>query len=361
MLGKCVASVALALGLALAGCADDGGSSDGSDALPEASTDESNLTTAEATRVCNAIAAPRPWTQAESEQLLAETVRRFAELKRNNDALVAQRGVGGFAGAKSSVWKAISTGDRARAATIIRPHLKPGFDANQVAGTIDGTSCIGVVYRVLGAVYASLGRAEEWKAIEKCGRAFNSDGLHVQQALMKNGWPAPTLGFVTDANKLPGSNDEDVGQHRAFVNSAAAGVYFGTPVSKTMMLKNFLPSPGSNTRLDEELFLRIGRSRTIAMSTMRGAFHVPFIVPASFVPQDLAPRSAGRTEWLNARERGEPFVLESHSLREPWDDTNFEVRSLKATIKETVGKDVTYGTGTLLFAPLSESPLASQQ
>jgi hypothetical protein len=346
------------LALALAGCADEGLSSEDEHPSTEGSeaSEEAALSTAEATQICNAIPAPRPWTQDESEKLLRETVARFADLKRDNDRLVAQRGVGGFAGAKSSVWKAISTGDRARAATIIRPHLKPGFDANAVVKTIDGTSCIGVVYRVLGAVYTSLGRADEWKAIEKCGRAFASVGLNVQQALIKNGWPAPTLGFVTDANKLPGSNPEDISQHQGFMNAAAQGSYFGTPVSKTMMLKNFLPSPGSTTPVDDELLLRIGRSKTIAMSTMRGSFHVPFIVPASFVPEDLAPPT-GRAEWLTARERGEPFVLESHSLREPWDATNFEVRSLKATIRETVGKAVTYGTGTLLFAPLSESPL----
>jgi hypothetical protein len=33
---------------------------------------------------------------------------------------------------------------------------------------------------------------------------------------------------------------------------------------------------------------------------------------------------------------------------------------MQATIEETVGKDVTYGTGTLLFAPLSDSPLTPQ-
>jgi hypothetical protein len=336
---------------ACAGNADDG-------ADDASAPEEAALTTAEATRICSAIPAPRPWTAEESAKLVDETVRRFAELKRNNDALVARRGVGGFAGAKSAVWKAISAGDNARAASLIRPHLKPGFDASQVVSTIDGTSCIGVVYRVLGAVYTSLGRADEWKAIEKCGRAFDSDGLHVQQALIKNGWPGPTLGFVTDANKLPGSNADDVGQARDFMHAAAGGSYFGTPVSKDLMMKNFLPSPGSSTPVDDELLLRIGRSHTLAMSTMRGAFHVPFIVPAAVVPEDLAPSGSDRDEWQHARSRGEPFVLESHSLREPWDDTNFQVRSLKMTIEETVGKDVTYGTGTLLFAPLTDSPLA---
>src|SRR6185369_10183827 len=134
----------------------------------EASSEESGLSAAEAKRVCDAIPAPRPWTKEESDKLLTEAIARFADLKRHNDALVAQRGVGGFAGAKSSFWKAISAGDQARAESIIRPHLKPGFNARQVASTIDGTSCIGVVYRILHAVYTSLGREEEWKAIEKC-------------------------------------------------------------------------------------------------------------------------------------------------------------------------------------------------
>jgi hypothetical protein len=354
MIQRSVAVAFLALGALVGGCAGD---NDDDSVDPVA---EGALTTAEATRICNAIPAPRAWTPEESEKLVTQTVSRFAELKRSNDALIARQGVGGFAGAKSGVWKAIVANDKTRAANLVRPHLKPGFDARKVVDEMDGTSCIGVVYRVLKAVYADLGRAEEWAAIEKCGRAFNSDGLHVQQALIKNGWPSPALGFVTDANKLPGSNAEDVGQHRDFVNAAARGSYFGTPVSTTMMLKNFLPTPGSSTRADEALLLQIGKGRTMAMSTMRGAFHVPFIVSAGLVPEDLAPRGSGRDAWLAARGRGEPFVLESHSLREPWDDTNFEVRSLKATIQETVGQAVTYGTGTMLFAPLAESPLSPQ-
>lgn len=96
---------------------------------------------------------------------------------------------------------------------------------------MQGTSCIGRVYEILREVYKSLGRESEWAAIEKCGRARDSDGLHVQQALIKNGWPAPTLGFVTDDAKAPGAG-EDVDIHRGFLQSRAQGTYFGTPVSK---------------------------------------------------------------------------------------------------------------------------------
>lgn len=315
---------------------------------------------AEAERVCDLIQPPRPWTRAESEKLLTESARRFNELKRENDALIARRGVGRFAGAKSAVYKAKLENNRRRMKDLIRPHLKAGFDLDAVVDEVEGTSCIGVVYRILSAVYKDLGREQEWKTIEACGRKWGSDGLHVQQALIKNGWPSPTMGFVTDANRLPGNNDADRSQHRDFVNAAARGSYFGTPVSQAKMMKNFFPTPGSSTRVDESVFLEVGKMNTIAMSTMRGAYHVPLIVPAHVIPEDLAPSGSARNEWVRARDRGEPFILESHSTREPWDATNFEVRSLKATIAETMGSSVTYGTGTLLFAPVLESPLSGE-
>lgn len=356
---RAVAFLLLALGGALAACAGES-SNDEADP-PEGVTEEAPLTAAEraeAEAACGRIQAPRPWTREESEKLLTESARRFAELKRSNDALIARRGVGRFAGAKSATYKAVLSGDRRRVKELIRPHLKPGFDLDDVAADIEGTSCIGVVYRILGAVYADLGRADEWKTVETCGRKWGSDGLHVQQALIKNGWPSPTMGFITDANRLPGNNDEDRSQHRDFVNAAARGSYFGTPVSTAKMMKNFFPTPGSSTRADESVFLEVGKMNTIAMSTMRGAYHVPFIVPAHVIPEDLAPAGSARGEWTRARDRGEPFILESHSTREPWDATNFEVRSLRATIAETMGSSVTYGTGTMLFAPVLESPLS---
>ncbi len=309
---------------------------------------------ATATAICNAIPTPRPWTKQETDQLLDLTVARFSALKRDNDALIKRRGVGAYAGVKTEVQKAIDRRDWSTAAAIIRPRLKPGYDARTVVKEIAGTSCIGRVYAVLREVYAELGRAEEWKAIEKCGRAWASDGLHVQQALIKNGWPSPTLPFVSDALDLPGSASE-VAIHEEFLRAVTRGTYYGTPVSKTAMMKNFLPSPGSTTTRDERALLALGRSRFLGFGTLRGAFHVPLVAPAASIPVDLAPASGtARTEWLAARDRGEPFILESHSLRQPWDPTNFEIRPLTDAIDETLRESVTYATGTLLLAQFSE-------
>lgn len=347
-------SFVMAGAFALPGCAaDPNDSSDDADGdrgtIDEEGDDsrsqESNLTSSEKDAICNRIPSPRAWTPEEQSKLVSEVVRRFVELKKKNDALVKERGVGGFAGARTEVYKAIVRNDIVAAAAIVKPKLKPGFDATQVAKSIQGTSCIGRVYEVLREVYKSLGREAEWTAIEKCGRAWDSDGLHVQQALIKNGWPAPTLGFVTDKAKAPGPAGEDADIHAGFVRSIARGTYYGTPVSKTNVLENFLPSPGSATRKDETKLLQIGASKFLAVGTLRAAYHVPFIVNAAAVPDEAIPA------FLAAKRRGEPFVMESHSLRQPWDATNFEIRPLTEVIKETMTQSVVYSSGTILFAP----------
>ncbi len=344
-----VSGLTVLLATACASEVADGDGPDDTSDEPEVST--SNLTSAEKDAICNAVPRGRAWTAEESEQLLVEVAKKAVETKRANDALIAQRGVGGYVGAGTDFWKAIGRNDKAAAAAILRPKLKPGFDAARIAGEIKGTSCIGWVYTLLKDVYGRMGRANEWSAIERCGRAWDSDGLHVQQALIKNGWASPTLGFITDEAKIPGPASE-VAIHREFLRSRARGTYFGTPVSTTSLMKNFLPSPGSSTRADEAQLLRIGKSRSLVFATVRGAYHVPLVVPSSVIPADLAPAGAARAAWIAAKDRGEPFVVESHLRRQPWDATNFEVRPMKQVIRETFDSNVTYATGTLLFAPL---------
>ena len=328
----------------------------GTDETEDARTEESMLTTSEKEAVCNAIPRARSWTPAESKVLLDAFVASVVKRKVENDALIASRGVGGYAGAGTEVWKAIERGDKAAAAALLRPKLKPGNDPLRVAGEIKGTSCIGYLYTVFKEVYATLGRESEWAAIEKCGRAWDSDGLHVQQALIRNGWVSPTLGFISDETKIPGGANE-VAMHREFLRSQRAGSYFGTPVSKTKLLKNFLPTPGSSTPDDDAHFLRIGRGTSLVFGTFRGAFHTPAVVPAASIPVSVAPTDGTRAAWLAARERGEPFVLESHRLRQAWDPTNFEIRPLTFVMEETFDDSVTYATGTLLFAPGGEGLL----
>jgi hypothetical protein len=331
-------------------CTEDLSSPEDESGSDEPETSTSNLTRTEKEAICNAIPAPRAWTAEETELLLGEVTKRAVEMKRTNDALIAQRGVGGYVGAGTDFYKALLRNDKPAAAAIIRAKLKPGYDALRVAGEVKGTSCIGWDYVVLKEAYTKMGRANEWTAIERCGRAWDSDGLHVQQALIANGWTSPTLGFVTDENKIPGSAAE-VAIHRTFLQARRQGTYYGTPVSKTTMMKNFLPTPGSTTRKDESLFLRVGGASSIGFVTVRGGYHVPLVVPASAVPAEAAPAGAARTAWLAAKTRGEPFILESHLRRQPWDPTNFEIRPLKELISETLSSNVTYATGTILFAP----------
>ena len=160
---------------------------------------ESNLTTSEKNAICNAIPAPRAWTEAETLRLTNEVVTRFSALKRTNDALITKRGVGSFVGARTNAAKMLDSGDFDGLARILAPKLKAGFNANQVAHELKGTSCIGRVYAVMRESYAALGRASEWAAIEKCGRAWDSDGLHVQAALMRNGWKSPAVAWARSA------------------------------------------------------------------------------------------------------------------------------------------------------------------
>lgn len=351
---RALALASLTVGILVTACAGPDGPDD--DALLEETpvSTESGLSDAQKEAVCSAIPAPRPWTEADAAFLLREVGRRASETKRANDALIAERGIGGYVGAGTKLGDAIGREAWDEAASLIRASgkLKPGHDASRVARELKGTSCIGWVYRTLDAIYTDLGRRDEWAAIEKCGRAWGSDGLHVQQALVKNGWASPTLGFVTDENKLPGSSSE-VALHKTFLREVAqTGKYFGTPVSKSVMMKNFFPTPGSSTRLDEGLFLKVGHASTLGFGTIRGAYHVPLIVPASIVPADLAPAGAAGSTFRAAKDRGEPFVMESHLRREAWDPTNFEIRPLKAVIAETLGSNAVYATGTIQFAPL---------
>src|SRR5262249_46523302 len=130
-----------------------------------------------------------------------EVMKKVAEDKRRNAALIAERGVGYLVGGRTPFAKAIASNNKAAAPEIIQPKVKPGYDAMKIAGEISGTSCIGYVYVVLKHVYGLLGRANEWTALEKCGRAWDSDGLHFQQALIKNGWPSPSLAWVSDTEK----------------------------------------------------------------------------------------------------------------------------------------------------------------
>lgn len=323
-------------------------SSSGTVPAPDGSVAEADSATpTEAEALCDQIALTT-WSAADSEALLDGVVTRFAQLKRDNDALIEERGVGAYVGSNTETWQAIVNGDRATAAALVEPHLEPGYDIEEVLDELAGTSCIGRVYRVLAEVYASLGHGTEWDAIEKCGRAWQSDGLHVQDALIRSGWRSPALPVVSDAEQLPGTAAEQA-FHQEFLQAAAAGSYYGVPLSTTQRLQNFLPSPGSSTVRDTSMYSTLSHATYLAFATLRAAYHVPLVVPGRFVPADLAP--ADDSWWPQARAASEPFVLESHSYREAWDKTNFEIRPLTYVIAETFDDDVVYATGTLLFAP----------
>lgn len=329
-------------------------SSGGSSGRPDADADagvpeEGGTTPTEAEALCNQIQSSA-WTPEESRALLEDVIARFAQLKRDNDALIDQRGVGAFAGSNTETWKAIARGDKATAVAEIQDHVAYGYDAEEIVDEIAGTSCIGRVYRVFDEAYTALGRGAEWDAIERCGRAWNSDGLHVQEALIRSGWRSPAMPLVSDAENLPGSPAE-VAFHQAFLQAAAAGSYYGVPLSTTQRLQNFLPSPGSSTVRDTSMYSTLSTGTYLSFATLRAAYHVPVVVPGRFVPADLQP--AGDAAWRDARNASEPFVLESHSWRQAWDKTNFEIRPLHDVISETFDNDIVYATGTLLFAPNS--------
>ena len=311
--------------------------------------EEGGTAPTEAAAIC-ALIEPTTWTAADAQALLEGVVDAFATLKRDNDALIDQRGVGAFAGSNTDTYKAIASGDKATAIALIQDHVAPGYDAADVVDDIAGTSCIGRVYRVLDQVYTALGRGDEWKAIERCGRAWQSDGLHVQDALIRSGWLSPALPVVSDAQHLPGSADE-VALDQSFLQAANAGSYYGVPLSTTHRLQNFLPSPGSTTPRDTSVYDQLSTGTYLAFATLRAAYHVPLVVPGRFVPADLAPD--GDSAWTTARTNSEPFVIESHSYREAWDKTNFQLRPLTDVIGETFTQNAVYATGTLLFAPHS--------
>ncbi len=342
----------LLLGAVACGTAEESADDFGDDSH----TAESDLTVAERTALCGKVAPARPWTAAEGDRLLQEVVARFTALKSENDALIASRGVGRFLGVRTAIAKKIDAGDFAGAAADLAPYIKkdakgvPVASANAIARELAGTSCIGRAYAILREAYAAIGRSSEWDAIEKCGRAWDSDGLHVQDALIRDGWKSPSLGFVTDRAKLPGTADERA-LHQGLVSSAGKK-YFGVPVAPNL-LADFLPTPGSTTAKKDAALLALGKSKFLAFGTFRAAFHVPLVVPASVVPASLAPAGSAGVAWKAAKDRGEPFIFESHSLRQPWDPTNFEVRPMTAAIQETMNGTVIYATGTLLFAPFS--------
>lgn len=331
---------------------EDGASTDGENAM-EVDEASAAMSSSEKAEICNAVTGRR-WSQQDFDQLLNEVVTRYVTLKKNNDALVAQRGVGGYAGVRTEFWKAIAANDKATAIRMLeaRGVLKNGAKASDVVNSMKATSCIGRVYSILGESYRAIGRADEWAQIERCGRAWNSSGVYVQQALIKNGWPAPALAFATDATKPPTAKPS---VHNGLVTAALRGSsYFGVPLSKTMFMRDFLPTPGSSAKKDERLLLELGKSTFLSVGTMHGAYHVPILVPARLIPTDLAPAGgAARKSFLDAHARNEPFILESHSLRQAWDPTNFEIRPFTDVIKETFGQGEVYSTGTLLMAPHS--------
>lgn len=315
---------------------------------------EDALSAADAEVVCRAIPNVKPWTTEESDALLREVVQRFADRKRTNDQLIRTRGVGRVVGERTPLWRAISAGNKTEARRIIAASLRAGNNADTVLAEIKPTSCVGAVYAVLGEAYTAIGRGDEWKKILACGKAYGSVGIAVQRALIRNGWPSPALAFVTDVASPPGNADA-----RAYATQVARYQANGTPyynlgLSKSAFLRDFLPTPGSRTVENRELLRTLGAGNFLSVATIRAAYHVPFVVPAAVVPDDLAPSSGPeRAAWNAAKAAGEPFVLESHSARNATDRTNFEVKPFTAALSMTFRDSVVYSSGTLLFSPNS--------
>jgi len=355
------ATATLALACGTGGEAEDGEGDDSSEGETTADTALTQEQQANARAVCNRI-TPSRWSDADAAALRREFVDRFARDMRENNRLIAERGVGKYVGIRTELGKALARGDKARAATLLSgtretsngrvPILKGGANATAVANEMRTTSCIGWILRDLSESYRAIGRAEEWKKINDCAGAWDVAGTRVQQALIKSGWPGPTLGLYTDERPV-GWSPEETAQHRSMVQATRSGSYYETPVSTSKVLKNFLPTPGSSTPKDESMLLEIGRSTFFAVGTLRAGYHAPSMVSAALVPDDLI---RGRRDWVAAKERGEIFILESHSLRQAWDPTNFEVRPLTEVTGETYTQNVVYGAGTMLFAPGSASP-----
>lgn len=359
-----------ALAVSMAACAaesDDGAPVDEEmpDIEGEELAEQDVVSASEAKARCEAVPARAPMSAAEQEKLFALVMDKAFAIKRANDALIRERGAGSRVGVRTPVMLMRNEGRLrmedpmpnpvppeatrfAKAAALLQKSgkLKPGVDAMDVVKGLTGTSCIGFTYEVLRHAYKQLGRESDFAKIEACSRAKGSIGLYFQQALIKNGWPAPTLGFVSDANKAPSIGSE-AQIHRAFLSSAAAGSYYGTPISKGAMMRNFLPLPGSNTAVDNSLLVEIGKSKFIGIGTFRAGYHVPLMFSASMVPSEYLTTDAQRS----AKARGEIFMIESHTMKEAWDPNNFEVRPLKEAIAETYKDKYVYSTGNILFAP----------
>ena len=60
---------------------------------------------------------------------------------------------------------------------------------------------------------------------------------------------------------------------------------------------------------------------------------------------------------LTARLDRRPLPLDAVQI-EKWDATNYEIRPLTTVIRESFEWKETYATGTILFAPGSQSPLS---
>jgi hypothetical protein len=355
-------------GSVFAGCATSAASDDSQDQGSEdgRETSEANLTSSERTAICSKVTKGPAFTAAETTKLLSLILQKASSTKREHERLIAERGVGNRMGNRSEVYQlleaendaagkaftpAARSARKAKALALLQAKLKPGYRAETVVKDISGTSCIGFVYEVMRSAYAELGRSATWAAVEKCGRAWDSDGLHVQQALIASGWPSPSLPFVTDEANTVG-RDEEKAMLREFLSAVKKGSYYGTPVSKSMMLRNFLPMPMSQTETNDAMLVDLGSSNSFGIATFRGAFHVPFIVPAAGISDEFAPAQEPlRSRWLDAKERGEAFMIESHSMRQPWDPTNFELRPLTLALAETYAAPVVYSTGNILLAP----------
>lgn len=325
----------------------------------DAATSEAALTQTELQRreqICSQIRPGAPWSPEEAQRFHDVVVKHIVDVKRENDRLIRERGVGSFLGVRTDAAKRIVAGDRAGAAAILRPRLRSGNVDAIVAemSTAGMTSCVGWAMRAFAEGYRQLGRTAEWRTISACTRAWDSSGTRMQAAMVRAGWPGPTLPIAGDVTPSPSWDAENAGLHRGLLASSQRGSYFGAPVSRTARLVNFLPAPGTGTTRDDAGLLALGQSKFLALGTLRAAYHVFVVVPAASVPEEVATWVPNRSAWLAARRRGEPFVLESHASRQAWDPTSFEIRPLTEVMAESYGTKAVYSTGTLLFAP--ESP-----
>lgn len=346
----------------MTGCASETEDSMSDEVSPSSEGEEdsradSNVTTlTEAKDICrNKQPKPRPWTAEDADALTREVVKLSVERKRLNDAALRDRGVGIWVGVRTEVGKALSARNYDEVARLIAPKLKRGLDPMTVAKSMKTTFCIGFTTDVLETAYKNIGRAEEGAALTRCTIASDWRGNFVQQALMQNGWSNPGVGFISDSKNTPGNTDDEKLRHKGFLRAVARGSYFDVPLSKTGLIKDFLPTPGGNTVRDDSSLVRLGKSKFLSYGLFREGYHVPFVIPAALAPDEFANAvGVDRASFIDAKRRGEPFIIESHSLRGATDPTNFEIRPLRAAMAETLGKEVVYGSGSLVFAPFSE-------